>query len=52
MIPVATRIGSTEWITSLFPKDGRYLVPVKAEVRKSERLEIGDIVAVRLAVRF
>src|SRR5690606_30449593 len=30
MIPVTARIGDTEWETSLFPKDGRYLVPVKA----------------------
>ena len=29
-----------------------YIVPVKAQVRKSERLEIGDMVAVRLAINF
>ena len=38
MIPVTVQIGATEWTTSLFPKDGRYLVPVKASVRKAERL--------------
>lgn len=52
MIPVAAQIGSTEWMTSLFPKDGRYLVPLKAQVRNAEKLEIGDIVTVRLAVSF
>jgi Domain of unknown function (DUF1905) len=50
MIPVAAQIGRTEWTTSLFPKDGRYLVPVKVWVRKAEELELGDLVNVRLAV--
>ena len=38
----------TEWETSLFPKDGRYLVPVKDMVRKAELLDLGDTVTVRL----
>lgn len=50
MIPVTARIGSTAWTTSLYPKDGRYVVPVKAWVRRAERLELGDRVAVRLDV--
>jgi hypothetical protein len=50
MIPVTARIGATEWTTSLFPKDGRYIVPVKGSVRKAEELEVGDVVTVRLAV--
>lgn len=50
MIPVAAQIGGTEWKTSLWPKDGRYIVPVKAGVRKAEGLEVGDVVMVRLAV--
>lgn len=50
MIPVAAQIGETEWKTSLFPKDGRYLVPVKAWVRKAEGLDVGDLVTVRLAI--
>jgi Domain of unknown function (DUF1905) len=50
MIPVAAQIGATEWATSLFPKDGRYIVPVKASVRKAESLELGDTVTVRLTV--
>ena len=51
MIPVHVRIGRTEWTTSLFPKDGRYIVPIKANVRKAENLEEGDNVSVRLEVR-
>ncbi len=50
MIPVAARIGGTEWTTSLFPQSGRYLVPVKAWVRKAEELDVGDTVTVRLSV--
>lgn len=44
------RIGTTEWKTSLFPKDGTYIVPVKAVVRRAEGLEIGDLVTIRLAI--
>jgi hypothetical protein len=50
VIPVAAQIGGTGWKTSLFPKDGRYLVPVKAQVRKAEGLDLGDVVTVRLTV--
>lgn len=50
VIPATVRIGATEWTTSLFPKDGRYLVPVKSSVRKAEQLEDGDTVTVRLRV--
>ncbi len=50
MIPVKAQIGETEWTTSLFPKDGQYIVPVKTWVRNAEELELGDVVTVRLAV--
>lgn len=50
VIPVHVRIGATEWKTSLFPKDGRYLVPIKASVRKAEKLDLGDNVTVRIEV--
>jgi hypothetical protein len=51
MIPVTAQIGSTRWETSLFPKDGQYIVPLKTWVRRDEELEIGDTVTIRLAVR-
>ena len=50
VIPVTAHLGATRWRTSLFPKDGQYLVPVKADVRKAEALEEGDTVTVRLAL--
>jgi len=51
MIPVYARIGSTQWKTSLFPKNGAYIVPLKDSVRDAENLEVGDLVTVRLEVR-
>jgi Domain of unknown function (DUF1905) len=50
MIPVTARIGTTEWTTSLWPKDGRYVVPVKAWVRRAEDLRLGDTVTVLLSL--
>lgn len=50
MIPVSVRIGKTEWETSLFPKDGRYIVPIKASVRKKENLNLDDEVSIWLEV--
>ncbi|MGI8665324.1 MAG: DUF1905 domain-containing protein [Jatrophihabitans sp.] len=50
VIPATIRIGATEWTTSLFPKDGRYLVPIKVSVRRAEDIEDGDLVTVRLSI--
>jgi Domain of unknown function (DUF1905) len=49
---VTAQIGETVWRTSVFPsKDaGGYLLPVKASVRKAERLADGDVVSVRLRI--
>ena len=53
VIPVAARIGGTEWETSLLPRDGGYLLPVRQSVRAQERFGDGDTVtvAVRIAPR-
>jgi len=51
VIPVHVRIGKTEYTTSLFPKDGRYLVPIKASIRKAENLDKGDKVNIQLEIR-
>jgi hypothetical protein len=50
MIPVTARIGGTSWTTSLYPKDGRYIVPLKAWVRKAEELDVEDTVTIQLTV--
>ena len=51
VIPVLVRLGDVEFATSLFPKDGRYLVPLKDAVRKPRSIEAGDELSVELAVR-
>ena len=49
-IPVRAGVGATAWTTALIPKDGRYLVPLRADVRRAESLELADDVTVRLVV--
>jgi Domain of unknown function (DUF1905) len=51
MIPVTVWLGNSEWKTSLFPKDGEYLVPINASIRNAEQLAEGDQVTIRLEVR-
>jgi hypothetical protein len=50
MIPVEVTIGMTQWTTSLYPKDDRYVVPLKSVIRRDEGIDIGDAVTVRLVV--
>jgi hypothetical protein len=50
VIPVEVSIGETRWTTSLFPKDGGYLVPLKDVVRRAEQIDVGDVVTIELAV--
>jgi len=51
MIPVKVRIGRSAFETSLFPKDGGYVVPIKDAVRGAEKLSLGDIVPLEVAIR-
>lgn len=50
VIPVRVQVGATEWKTSLFPKDGRYLVPIRVNVQRAENLSVGDWVVLRLEI--
>lgn len=50
MVPVTAQVGGTRFTTSLWPKDGGYVVPLKDKVRTAEGLEVGDVVTVRLEV--
>ena len=43
VIPARVTVGDTVWETSLFPKDGRYLVPLKDAVRRAEAIGEGDL---------
>lgn len=49
-VPVLVRIKDIEFSTALFPKDGRYLLPLKDAVRKSAQIAEDEIVAVELSV--
>ena len=50
VIPVEVTVGSTVWTTSLFPKDGRYLVPLKDKVRRAEGIDDGDVIDLRVVI--
>ena len=50
MIPVTVHLGASTWTTSLWPKDGGYIVPLKAAVRRAEGVDIGDVVTLRLGI--
>jgi hypothetical protein len=51
VIPVRARIGNSDWETSLFPRDGGYVLPVKDRIRQAERIALGDPVAVEMSIR-
>jgi len=52
-VAVTAVLGQTTWKTSVFPdsKSGSYLLAVKAEVRKREKLVAGDACTVALTLR-
>jgi hypothetical protein len=51
-LPVKATIGKTTWKTSIFPdrKSSSYVLPIKADVRKKERIDEGDTVSLTLDV--
>jgi hypothetical protein len=51
VIPVEARVGGVRFETSLFPKDGGYLLPLKDAVRKPQGISAGDEVTVEMTVR-
>jgi hypothetical protein len=48
VIPATVTVGSTSVTTSLIPRDGGYLVPLKDALRKPEAFVIGDVITVEL----
>jgi hypothetical protein len=48
VIPATVTVGATSVTTSLIPRDGGYLVPLKDALRKPEGFEIGDEITVEL----
>ncbi|MFI8392839.1 DUF1905 domain-containing protein [Streptomyces sp. NPDC085540] len=51
VVPVEASIGEVTFETSLFPREGGYLLPVKNAVRTPLGLVAGDDVAVEMTVR-
>lgn len=51
-IRVQVTIGDSQWRTSIFPdsKSGTFVLPVKAVIRKAEKISDGDEVKVKLEV--
>ncbi len=48
-LKVAVTVGASRWNTSVFPsKDTGWMLPIKAAVRKAERLSEGDLVELAL----
>lgn len=52
MIPIRARldgsVGGEEWSTSMWPKDGGWVIPLKDLVRKAAGVGAGDTVTIRL----
>jgi len=48
VIPCTVTIGKTSATTSLFPKDGGYLVPIKVALSKPENIGLGQSVKIQL----
>ena len=50
VIPVRARINGVSFETSLFPKDGTYLLPLRDKVRRPLGITAGDEVLVEMTV--
>ncbi|QHC65951.1 DUF1905 domain-containing protein [Rathayibacter sp. VKM Ac-2759] len=50
MIPATVTLGASTWTTSLWPKDGGFLVPIKTAVRRAEDVEVDSVVRLRLVI--
>lgn len=50
MVPVEAAIGPAVFKTSLFPRNGGYLLPVKVAVQRAAGISVGDRVRVSITV--
>lgn len=48
VIPVEAEVSGIRFSTSLFPRDGAYLLPLKDAVRRPAGIDVGDLVPVRM----
>ncbi|CAN5524866.1 DUF1905 domain-containing protein [soil metagenome] len=50
MIPATVTVGKTEFKTALWPKDDRYIVPLKVAIRKAENISEHDKIQITLDI--
>ncbi len=51
-VAVEVTLGSSVWKTSVFPSKevGGYVLPIKASIRKKEKVDDGDVVKVKMTL--
>jgi hypothetical protein len=49
-VPVSASANGVAFTTSLFPKDGGYMLPLKLKVRQAADLSVGDAVSVTMRI--
>jgi hypothetical protein len=49
-IPCGITVGKTSTTTALFPKDGRYLLPIKVAIQRAEGVGLGDKVTATFSI--
>jgi hypothetical protein len=50
VVPVTAIIGGVSFATSLFPRNGGYLLPLKDRVRKAAGITVDDTVQVAMSI--
>ena len=50
-IPVQVTIGASSWKTSIFwEKKGTYILPIKKEIRRAEKISFGSLTTINLLI--
>ena len=50
VIPCTATIGATTFTTSLFPKDGAYLLPIKVAVQRTEKIQYESTITATIEI--
>lgn len=48
VVPATCSVNGVEWTTSLVPRDGAFLVPLKDAVRREAEIDLGEEITVHL----
>lgn len=49
-IPATVKVGATTTTTSIFPRNGGFLVPLKVALRRAEGVQLGDEVTLTVEI--